>query len=67
MPHVRNSSWSGRTFTQPERMQAEALLWATNVAGQRQWFCSASWSTPEALHQELEQRLSLLLGDPGMV
>ncbi|GAA1238038.1 IS21 family transposase [Streptomyces rhizosphaericus] len=36
MPYVRDSFWSGRTFTSLEHMQAEALLWATNVAGQRQ-------------------------------
>ncbi|MFD3823522.1 IS21 family transposase [Streptomyces sp. NPDC058625] len=36
MPYVRDSFWSGRTFTSLEHMQAEALLWARNVAGQRQ-------------------------------
>nr|WP_307816628.1 IS21 family transposase [Streptomyces sp. CRPSP2-6A1] len=36
MPYVRDSFWSGRHFTSLEHMQAEALLWATNVAGQRQ-------------------------------
>ena len=36
MPYVRDSFWSGRQFTSLEHMQAEALLWATNVAGQRQ-------------------------------
>lgn len=36
MPYVRDSFWSGRTFTSLEHMQAEALLWATNVAGERQ-------------------------------
>ncbi|MEU5539710.1 hypothetical protein [Streptomyces sp. NPDC020362] len=36
MPYVRDSYWSGRTFTSLEHMQAEALLWARNVAGQRQ-------------------------------
>ncbi|MGW7465343.1 hypothetical protein ACWGJT_11660 [Streptomyces xantholiticus] len=36
MPYVRDSFWSGRTGTSLEHMQAEALLWAMNVAGQRQ-------------------------------
>jgi transposase len=36
MPYVRDSYWSGRTFTSLEHMQSEALLWARNVAGQRQ-------------------------------
>ncbi|MDX3233703.1 hypothetical protein PV419_50945 [Streptomyces sp. ME19-01-6] len=36
MTYVRDSFWSGRAFTSLEQMQAEALLWATNVAGQRQ-------------------------------
>ncbi|MEV6029475.1 IS21 family transposase, partial [Streptomyces sp. NPDC052036] len=36
MPYVRDSFWSGRTFTSLEHMQAEALLWARNVAAQRQ-------------------------------
>ncbi|MEU2718795.1 IS21 family transposase [Streptomyces sp. NPDC007205] len=36
MPYVRDSYWRGRTFTSLDHMQAEALLWARNVAGQRQ-------------------------------
>nr|WP_244203344.1 hypothetical protein [Streptomyces rhizosphaericus] len=36
MPYVRDSYWRGRTFTSLEHMQAEALLWSRNVAGQRQ-------------------------------
>ncbi|MGW7467045.1 hypothetical protein ACWGJT_20690 [Streptomyces xantholiticus] len=36
MPYVLDSFWSGRTCTSLEHMQAEALLWAMNVSGQRQ-------------------------------
>lgn len=36
MPYVRDSLWSGRTFTPVEHMQAEAVLWSRNVTGQRQ-------------------------------
>jgi hypothetical protein len=36
MPYVRDSFWRGREFTSIEQMQAEAIRWCTEVAGQRQ-------------------------------
>ncbi|MCX5346676.1 IS21 family transposase [Streptomyces mirabilis] len=36
MPYVRDSFWSGRQFTSLEHMQAEALVWAREIAGGRQ-------------------------------
>ena len=36
MPYVRDSFWSGRQFTSLEHMQAEALIWAREIAGGRQ-------------------------------
>ena len=35
MPYVRDSFWRGREFTSLERMQAEAVRWSAEVAGQR--------------------------------
>jgi len=35
MPYVRDSFWRGREFTSLERMQAEAVRWSLEVAGQR--------------------------------
>lgn len=35
MPYIRDSFWRGREFTSIEHMQAEAVTWAQNVAGQR--------------------------------
>lgn len=35
MPYIRDSFWCGREFTSIEHMQAEAVTWAQNVAGQR--------------------------------
>lgn len=36
MPYVRDSFWRGRDFTSLEAMQAEAVRWCVQVAGQRQ-------------------------------
>jgi hypothetical protein len=35
MPYVRDSFWRGREFASLEQMQAEALRWSREVAGQR--------------------------------
>ncbi|WP_405608791.1 IS21 family transposase [Streptomyces sp. NBC_01508] len=35
MPYIRDSFWRGREFTSIEHMQAEAVTWAQDVAGQR--------------------------------
>jgi transposase len=35
MPYIRDSFWRGRDFTSLEQMQAEAVRWCTEVAGQR--------------------------------
>ncbi len=35
MPYVRDSFWRGREFSSLERMQAEAVRWSAEVAGQR--------------------------------
>ena len=35
MPYIRDSFWRGREFTSLEQMQAEAVRWCTDVAGQR--------------------------------
>jgi hypothetical protein len=35
MPYVRDSLWRGREFTSLQQMQAEALRWCREVAGQR--------------------------------
>ena len=35
MPYVRDSFWRGREFTSIEQMQADAVRWCTEVAGQR--------------------------------
>ena len=35
MPYVRDSFWRGREFTSLEAMQADALRWCVQVAGQR--------------------------------
>jgi transposase len=36
MPYIRDSFWRGREFTSVQHMQAEALRWCADVAGQRQ-------------------------------
>lgn len=36
MPYIRDSFWRGREFTSVEQMQAEAVRWSAEVAGQRQ-------------------------------
>jgi transposase len=35
MPYIRDSFWRGRDFTSLEHMQAEAVRWSADVAGQR--------------------------------
>ncbi len=35
MPYIRDSFWRGREFVSLEQMQAEAVRWCTEVAGQR--------------------------------
>ena len=35
MPYIRDSFWRGREFTSLEQMQAEAVRWSAEVAGQR--------------------------------
>jgi len=35
MPYIRDSFWRGREFTSAEQMQAEAVRWSAEVAGQR--------------------------------
>jgi transposase len=35
MPYIRDSFWRGREFTSLDQMQAEAVRWCTQVAGQR--------------------------------
>jgi transposase len=35
MPYIRDSFWRGREFTSLTQMQAEAVRWCTEVAGQR--------------------------------
>jgi len=35
MPYIRDSFWRGREFTSLEHMQAEAVRWSADVAGQR--------------------------------
>jgi transposase len=35
MPYIRDSYWRGREFTSVAQMQRAALLWCTEVAGQR--------------------------------
>ncbi len=35
MPYIRDSFWRGREFSSLEQMQAEAVRWCTEVAGQR--------------------------------
>jgi len=35
MPYIRDSFWRGREFTSLEHMQAEAVRWSAEVAGQR--------------------------------
>jgi transposase len=35
MPYVRDSFWRGREFTSVEQMQAAAMTWCRDVAGQR--------------------------------
>jgi transposase len=35
MPYIRDSWWRGREFASIEQMQAEAVRWCTEVAGQR--------------------------------
>ena len=36
MPYIRDSFWRGREFTSLAQMQAEAVRWSAEVAGQRQ-------------------------------
>src|SRR6266851_663268 len=36
MPYIRDSFWRGREFTSAEQMQAGAVRWSAEVAGQRQ-------------------------------
>ncbi|MGH8429948.1 MAG: IS21 family transposase, partial [Solimonas sp.] len=35
MPYIRDSYWRGREFASVEEMQQAAIVWCTNVAGQR--------------------------------
>ena len=35
MPYIRDSFWRGREFTSLDQMQAEAVRWSADVAGQR--------------------------------
>jgi len=35
MPYIRDSFWRGREFASVEQMQAEAMRWSADVAGQR--------------------------------
>ena len=43
MPYVRDSFWRGRQFTSLEEMQAEAVRWWREVAGQRP---AGRWTAP---------------------
>ena len=53
MPYVRDSFWRGREFTSLERMQAEAVRWSAEVAGQRS--CRPlEGATPAAVFQAVE-------------
>ncbi|EST17936.1 IS21 family transposase [Streptomyces roseochromogenus] len=66
MPYVRDSYWRGRTFTSLEHMQAEALLWSRNVAGQRQ--CRPlGGAAPLAVFESIEAPVLLPLPEAPFV
>jgi hypothetical protein len=66
MPYVRDSFWSGRQFTSLEHMQAEAVVWAREVAGQRQ--CRPlDGASPAAVFEAVEAQALLPLPDRPFV
>jgi transposase len=64
MPYIRDSFWRGREFTSLEHMQAEAVRWSADVAGQRS--CRPlDGAAPAAVFAAVEKdRLSPLPQDP---
>ncbi len=66
MPYVRDSFWSGRQFTSIEHMQAEAVVWAREVAGHRQ--CRPlDGASPGAAFEAAEAEALLPLPDKPFV
>ncbi len=66
MPYVRDSFWSGRQFTSIEHMQAEAIVWAREVAGQRH--CRPlNGASPAAVFAAVEAEALLPLPDKPFV
>jgi hypothetical protein len=66
MPYVRDSFWSGRQFTSLEHMQAEALIWAREIAGGRQ--CRPlGGAAPLAVFEAVEAPALLPLPDKPFV
>ena len=53
MPYIRDSFWRGREFTSLEHMQAEAVRWCEQVAGQR---AAARWTAPPRLRCSRRRR-----------
>jgi hypothetical protein len=64
MPYIRDSFWRGREFTSLEQMQAEAVRWCTDVAGQRA--CRPlDGAAPAAVFAAVEkEHLAMLPPDP---
>jgi hypothetical protein len=64
MPYIRDSFWRGREFTSLEHMQAEAVRWCAEVAGQRS--CRPlDGAAPAAVFAAVEKdRLAPLPKDP---
>jgi transposase len=64
MPSIRDSFWRGREFTSLEHMQAEAVRWSAEVAGQRA--CRPlDGAAPAAVFAAVEKdRLAPLPKDP---
>jgi transposase len=64
MPYIRDSFWRGREFTSLEHMQAEAVRWSAEVAGQRA--CRPlDGAAPAAVFAAVEKdRLAPLPKDP---
>jgi transposase len=64
MPYIRDSFWRGREFLSLEQMQADAVRWSADVAGQRS--CRPlDGAAPAAVFAAVEKdRLSPLPQDP---
>ncbi|GAA2001255.1 IS21 family transposase [Catenulispora subtropica] len=60
MPYIRDSFWAGREFVSIEHMQAQAVVWARDVAGQRE--CRPlGGAAPIAVFEAIESEMLLPL------